>query len=699
MLKKIIKPAAFLLVFLIAIFTCMYFADKLQLDYDAEREVNNITIEAISIDAGGLGEITGKLYTPYTATAAFPAPAILLMHGYQNDKDTCSAYAIELSHRGYVVLTIDLYGHGSTSVGLIERGYVNHRVSVNFGEDSAEDGTFVSISGQTRYKIMMNFSNLSFFNDVYSRDGDGNSIRDSSMGGIAAYAALTNFDFVDETRMAVGGHSMGTWASWSVAAAYTRAANVAGPDISPKAIVLQCGEIFTGSVYDSENIKFNNVLILQAKYEEFAMFRDFNNTVTNDLPKSALRSGFLGVPPGEAAWNTTYGSFADGSARRMELLNTNHRLVTHNSHGIATAIDWYNTAVSHHAGYPSTEHVYLYKELLVFAAMLLAIAAMLAFMELLLYIPFFAIVKQALPNRPERSKRGWSWWKGALITVLIAMVTYPFMTQLGHGLLPLPEGIFRMTIGNGFLSWYLLLIIIMVITTILPWRKSRKQAAAGEPEMSDMSDNTEDQPKSAGPIDYYDIGFAAEDSAGRFDWLLLFRSAIVAVLMAGFVYTLVTICQNMFLLDFRIIWPFFKTFSLERFLQFLVYIPFFATFFVLNNSKIFAQMRQPASSVPGFIGFISCWWKHALCMAGGIFLICLIEYVPFFIGIGPGADLLFSPTFGGPFMSLLLVFFPQIIVLSILCTYIYRRTGHVFVSGLAAGIISCWIIAGGSAML
>ena len=39
-------------------------------------------------------------------------------------------------------------------------------------------------------------------------------------------------------------------------------------------------------------------------------------------------------------------------------------------------------------------------------------------------------------------------------------------------------------------------------------------------------------------------------------------------------------------------------------------------------------------------GFMSCWWRNALCMAGGIVLIMLIEYIPFFAGIGPGADLL-----------------------------------------------------------
>jgi len=205
--------------------------------------------------------------------------------------------------------------------------------------------------------------------------------------------------------------------------------------------------------------------------------------------------------------------------------------------------------------------------------------------------------------------------------------------------------------------------------------------------------------KTGAPLDYCDLGFAGQDNPGKFDWRLLGKSALLALLMAGFVYLLVWACQRLFLLDFRIIWPYFRPFSLARLGQFFVYIPFFALFFVLNNSKILAQMRTPAASRPGFKEFVTCWWKNAVCMAGGIFLICLVEYIPFFLGLGPGADLLFSPLFGGPFMSILLVFLPQILSLSLLCTYIHRRTGHVFVSGLTAGILSCWIIAGSSAML
>ena len=131
-----------------------------------------------------------KLYTPKTATAETPAPGVLLLHGYQNDHETCAAYAIKLARHGAVVLCLDEYGHGSTTAGLINRGYVNHKVTVNYGDDSVEDGTFKTIGGQTRYKVMMNFSNLSFFDKHYTTDADGNSMTDSSAGGSYAYALL-----------------------------------------------------------------------------------------------------------------------------------------------------------------------------------------------------------------------------------------------------------------------------------------------------------------------------------------------------------------------------------------------------------------------------------------------------------------------------------------------------------------------------
>ena len=669
MKSRILRPLIALVCLLAILLACMGAANSIQ----TGKGTIAVSYGVMETDAG---DLTYKLYVPKSATADTPAPGVLLLHGYQNDHETCGAYAIELARRGAVVLSLDEYGHGSSEAGLLNRGYVNHRVKVNFGEDSEADGTFVEAGSTKRYRLLMNFSNLSFFDDHYTKDGDGNAITDSSCGGIAAYAVLAGMDCVDPTRLALSGHSMGTWSSWSVAAAYAGATDEAGNDITPKATVLQCGELFRESAYDSGSIYFNNVLLLQALYDEFSYFRDYKPFVNDEVLHSDLRAEFLGCANADARWDTTFGSFSDGSARRMELRETNHRLTTHDQAGLSTALYWFDEALGLDTALAPSDHTAITKEWLVFLAMLCAIASMIPFMELLLQIPFFGKAACALPAEsgilPKKK-----WWKNASITMAIAGLTYPFMTQLGHALFPFPEGIFRMTIGNGFLCWYLLLILIMVITTAVSVRKAKKQGTAP----------------------WHGLGLATEATASKLDWVLLGRGLLLALCMVGFLYILTVACQALFLLDLRFIWPFFKGFTLQRFGQFLIYFPFFAIFFLLNNSKIFAGMRTKATYEKGLKGFAASWWRGALLMIGGVFVIVLIEHIPFFMGIGPGADLLFSSTFGGPFMSILIVFVPQVLVFSVLCNRIYRRTGNVYTGAFTVAAMAAWIITGGSAML
>lgn len=678
---------------LVFTFVCMIFADQIQKSW-GKVEVKTETMEIECDPYPGLeGEAESvlvkmcyKIYKPKSATKDNKAPAVLLLHGYQNDKETCDAYSIELSKRGYVVLAIDEFGHGKTSLGFKGRGFVNHKVTVNYGnEDEMGSKTFKKTGGPERYRIMMNFSNLSFFFDKYSKDEDGNILRDSSMGGIAAYAWLSDLEYVDETKMAISGHSMGTWAGWTVAAAYGL-----DPLIYPKALILQCGELFrmglTSAPYDQTKVHFGNVMLLQAKWDEFSYFRDYEKVVSDDLLTSDLRQEFLGtyITHETPEWNKVFGNFNLGTAREIVLLYTNHRLTTHNKKGLTYALNFLARSFGE-ADYDiytvgKTTFSFGIKEILVLLATLSALASVVACIMIIKNVPFFAPVFEGLNHeRDESIKKGWKWWKAAILTMLIAGIFYPFATQLGHGLFPLPEAIFRMSIGNGFFVWYLLLILTMLGFMIIP-RLINKKKGLPNP-------------------DFYDYGLARLEHKDKFDWVLLGKAALVALIGCMWMYLQVVIIELLFQLDFRYIWPFFKGFTGARFLQFLVYIPIFIVFYVLNNSKIFPAMRVEATLEPGFKNFMNCWWRYALLMSGGIILIILIEYIPFFMNIGPGADLLFGSTFGGPFMSLLIVFFPQVIIFSLICTYLYRKTGSVYVGAITVAILACWIVTGGSAMM
>lgn len=56
---------------------------------------------------------SGILYMPKKASADNPLPAVVLTHGYLNNREHQLPNAVELARRGFIVLTIDREGHGN----------------------------------------------------------------------------------------------------------------------------------------------------------------------------------------------------------------------------------------------------------------------------------------------------------------------------------------------------------------------------------------------------------------------------------------------------------------------------------------------------------------------------------------------------------------------------------------------------------
>ena len=71
-----------------------------------------VKVSEVRIPAEQGVTVSGLLYVPKGAAAATPAPAVLVSHGYINTREMQSPFAIELSRRGYVVLAMDMTGHG-----------------------------------------------------------------------------------------------------------------------------------------------------------------------------------------------------------------------------------------------------------------------------------------------------------------------------------------------------------------------------------------------------------------------------------------------------------------------------------------------------------------------------------------------------------------------------------------------------------
>ena len=663
MSKSFYKPLIAFGLCIFLIFVSMGMAAFIQTGFGTVEVKTGYFMPETSNAAGGIPvRIAYKLYRPKEADAAHPVPAVLVMHGYQNDKETSAAFSIELARRGIAVLSVDLYGHGNSSPGMRGRGYGKFKLT----------NPEKLLSGPERYKVMLTFSTMDFLNSNLS---DG--VADSSMGGKSAWRYLASLPFVDSSRIGITGHSMGTWASWSVAAAYPE----------HRAVVLQCGEIVPLINYNSDRIKFNNMLLLQARYDEFDYFRDFKPVVAG-LEKTPLRySDFMGQNA-PVDWNRTYGNFSDGSARRMELIQNNHRLTTHDSHALTAAMGWFTNALDVKTDIAPDNLVYMIKEVLVLIAMLSALVSMLPLFLFLTRFKFFASLAQPLAKEPmllsPKSRR-----TAVLVAILVSGLTFPFLTQLGHGLLPVPENIFRMTVGLGFITWLTFLVLVALFMLIYWYRRGE-----GGREGWDFSDlGLEGFPEPGTPI------IRPAYRMGR----VIPRAVIAAFILTAVMYVLVCITQLLFKLDLRFIWPFFRPFSLLRLGQFFVYLPFYAAFFTINAGvRLYGQQRLPeiahnGKSSPALTQLV--WWGYSvLVMLGGVFLIALVEYIPFFLGIGPGADLLFTPLFGGPFMSAMILLVPQFAVFFFLSTWLYRKSGTIYTGSFVVALLAAWVVSGGSAM-
>ena len=647
-MEKSKSPARPVIVFCICVFACLFCAGLASF---VESGSGSVVVETgffspeTGYAANGLPvRVAYKLYRPRNAAANNPVPAVLLMHGYQNDKETSAAFGMELARRGIAALSIDLYGHGDTTPGLRGRGWARYRLG--------DQGN--ALSGPERFRIMLTFSVLDFFRPEISA-----GMADSSMGGRSAYRYLASLPFVDAERMGISGHSMGTWAAWSVAASFP----------GHRAIVLQCGETIPPGYYDSEAIQFNNVLLLQALYDEFDMFRDFQPVVPG-LENTPRRYRDFAGQNSPVQWNTTYGAFADGNARRMELIKTNHRLTTHSAHSLRTAMDWFTAALSVETDIAARNHIYKIRETLMLFAMLAALTAMLPLFLILCRLRFFTPLSGTLAVcGGEKMLAPKNRRNVVIVSILISGLTFPFLSQLGHGLIPVPENIFRMTVGNGFITWLTFLMLVSLAMLLRWFRRAGKSSGWTLPSLG--------------------LGTSPRN--------LIPRALAMAFLLTGVMYILVCVSVWLFKIEFRIIWPFFRPFSPLRFGQFLVYLPFYAAFFFVNAGvKLYGQLRIPEYGSPARTQAV--WWLYSvLVMLGGVLAIALFHYIPFFMGIGPGVDVFVAPLFGGPFMSIMLVLVPQFAVFFFISTWLFRKSGTVYTGSFVLAILAAWVIAGGSA--
>lgn len=577
------------------------------LSYQIERDWGKVDVQKVHI-AHPTGKIlVGKLYRPVAATPENKLPAVLCLHGYQNDKDTQNAFAIELSRRGFVTLALDQLGHGSSGGSLAMRG------------------------------------------------------ADATLGGDVAYKYLKSLPFVDGDNLGVMGHSMG--------AGTTLAVGAANPD--HRALNPQCGRPGTPDLH--------NVLLTQALYEEFGIFRENEGRVEHLTSHPARIEAFGLTAPYE--WNTTYGDFALGTARRAALIPTVHPGVTHNPKAVAEALDWMRLALKggkeDALWIPPTQQVFMWHEWLTLIALVTTILSLMPLSKILLSCNFFTGVAQPMPQRYAATGR--NWWILALINTFIAGITYPPITTLG-GLTDKLRAVipwFRLPMGNGVALWFVGNALIYIVLFLVWYNTSGKKAG----------------------VTMYDMGVSFDEKRFVLNWGLLGKTLLLGGILFSWMYILQGIAEWAGGVEFRFFWPFMRQFTPERFLLFWLYLIPALLFFLLNGGMfLFGQARQKEYASPVRTQWM--WWLRILFAAlFGLFLVWCIQYVPYlFLGMPPGFEALGLPFYGQMWPLMLFIFIPEFALLLFMGVWFFRHTGRVYLGALMMASLAIWFTTAGSVL-
>ena len=352
---------------------------------------DGVRVEDIRFAGTGGIQMSALLYIPPNATDKTPAPGILAVHGLINSREMQDGFAIEFARRGYVVLALDMTGHG--------------------------------------YSAPPAFAN--------------------KWGGPDGLKYLRSLSFVDKSNIGLEGHSLGGAAVLSAALAYpdgykslilvgsTTGAPAAGSATFPRnaGFVLGRYDEFTPMMWGSMDFA------KPSPAAEILLAKDVATTPKLKLNFGTAKDIDAGV---------LYGSIADGTARRLYMPAVTHPGEHISTEAIGDAIDWFSRTLK--GGTQRPDQVWYWKELGTLTGFAGFILLMLGAFDVLLSFSFFN--RMARAPEPSRTVRDRQWWIALIVGGLIPGLSFLPLMIVGSMILP-ASAIFPQAFTNEVMVWAL----------------------------------------------------------------------------------------------------------------------------------------------------------------------------------------------------------------------------------------------------
>jgi pimeloyl-ACP methyl ester carboxylesterase len=479
----------------------------------------------------------------------------------------------------------------------------------------------------------------------------------NGFGGIDGLSYLRSLDIVDKNNIGLEGHSMGGWAIVSAAAAFG--------DTSYKSMVLEGSAPGVFAPPGTPTFP-KNVGVVYSKWDEFALLM-WGVPKATDITHGDKLKQFFGTQS-DVVVGRLYGNIANGTARALYQPTTTHPGDHISTAAIGDAINWFQITLQGGKPLPPSDQIWYWKEIGNLIALIGMILLFFPVGALLLRCGFFREIEEA-PAKPK-SATGISWWIAAVIFVVVPALTWfpftNFFTTWKWAATPL----FPQNITTQVMIWALLVAAIAAVLFLI-WHFAFNRKAKAT-----ASD--------------YGLTWGKE-----FNWRKLGKSFLLAFLVAFAGYLTLVFSAWLFNVDFRF-WVFaVKPMSNLQFQIFLGYLIPFIFVYLAFAVALHGQLRPRSNK-----GELSQGKEMAInwaLMVVGFILLLLVQYIPLLTGHRLGymtADISAVPLWS----IIAFQFLPLMTIVSLLFTFFYRRTGHIYTGVFASAMVVVWIIVASEAI-
>jgi dienelactone hydrolase len=339
-----------------------------------------VTVKDLRWETPSGKAMSALLFIPSNATPKTPAPAIIASHGWYNNREMQDMNYVEYARRGYVVMSIDMYGHGNSDV--------------------------LTGSAATR-----------------------------ATGMTDAVELVAALPYVDPTKIGVTGHSNG-----ARAANYA----VDDDNKKAKPLIAAVLMVANDPTYRDANNNFINkyggrdVAVVAAQFDEF-FFRvkqaDNSMSAPKDYISQVTAQSFLnyGIDPAKGGEKRNAGVMYKQTISNTESIRAIftpyeiHPWNTVSGSVLTFSVDFFQAALGAPNPIPGTDQVWVWKEFFNVVGLIGFAIFVLAFAKVLLDTNFFSSLKagNVVTAQPAPTGKNMVWfWLSLVVTAFVSGYSY-----------------------------------------------------------------------------------------------------------------------------------------------------------------------------------------------------------------------------------------------------------------------------------